>query len=182
MAPGSPASRWFEDPPAADGSKVVITDTDHYAPGKGDGLWAWKSFLRGHHQILMDFGLIDGATPSGNPGYGQFEAARYAMGDTLHFARRIGLAEMEPRGDLSSTGYALAKPGEEYLVLQPSETADPFTVTLDAGTYTVEWFSVTSRETQEGGTVTAASEGSSSFTAPFVQAGPKVLYLKRRDG
>ena len=60
MAPGSPPSRWFDDPPANAGRKVVITDTDHYAPGKGDALWAWKSFLRGHHPILMDFGIIDG--------------------------------------------------------------------------------------------------------------------------
>jgi hypothetical protein len=52
MAPGSPQSRWLEDPPAADGGKVVISDTDHYAPGNGDALWAWKSFLRGHHPIL----------------------------------------------------------------------------------------------------------------------------------
>ena len=36
MMPGSPQSRWLEDPPAADGRKVVITDTDHYAPGRGD--------------------------------------------------------------------------------------------------------------------------------------------------
>jgi hypothetical protein len=28
MAPGSPPSRWFADPPAADGSKVLITDTE----------------------------------------------------------------------------------------------------------------------------------------------------------
>src|SRR5712691_6888287 len=55
-------------------------------------------------------------------------------------AERMNLTEMEPRGDLSSTGYALANSGEEYLVLQPSETVDPFTVTLDAGTYTVEWY------------------------------------------
>ena len=39
MTPGSPPSRWFADPPAADGSKVIITDTDHYAPGHGDALW-----------------------------------------------------------------------------------------------------------------------------------------------
>ncbi len=32
MAPGSPASRWFDDPPASDGNKVIISDTDHYAP------------------------------------------------------------------------------------------------------------------------------------------------------
>jgi hypothetical protein len=31
MAPGSPASRWFEDPPASDGRKVTVTDTDHYS-------------------------------------------------------------------------------------------------------------------------------------------------------
>ena len=41
----------------------MITDTDHYAPGKGDALWAWKSFLRGHHPILMDFGIIDVVNP-----------------------------------------------------------------------------------------------------------------------
>jgi hypothetical protein len=62
MAPGSPQSQWLEDPPAADGRKVVISDTDHYAPGLGDALWAWKSFLRGHHPILMDYGIIGGGS------------------------------------------------------------------------------------------------------------------------
>jgi hypothetical protein len=62
-APGSPASRWFDNPPASDGKKVIITDTGHYAPGQGDALWAWKSFMRGHHPILMDFGLIEGVNP-----------------------------------------------------------------------------------------------------------------------
>ncbi len=87
MEPGSPPSRWFDDPPASDGRKVVITDTDHYAAGKGDALWAWKSFLRGHHPILMDFGLIEGVNPpdptTGTASYAAFEPARYAMGDTL---------------------------------------------------------------------------------------------------
>ena len=65
MAPGSAPSRWYADPPPADGAKVVVSDTDHYAPGEGDALWAWKSFIRGHHPILMDFGLIDGLRPDG---------------------------------------------------------------------------------------------------------------------
>jgi hypothetical protein len=186
MAPGSPASRWFENPPAGDGRKVVITDTDHYAPGKGDALWAWKSFLRGHHPILMDFGIIAGVNPPdpslespGVPPYKAFEAARYAMGDTLHYAQKMNLIEMEPRGDLSSTGYVLANPGQEYLVLQPSETADPFTVTVEAGTYRVEWFSVDSRETKSAGKVTVESDGNTSFTSPFAERVPAVLYLKR---
>jgi hypothetical protein len=50
----------------------------------------------------------------------------------------MNLIEMESRGDLSSTGYVLANLGQEYLVLQLSETADPFTVTLEAGTYSVQ--------------------------------------------
>src|SRR5579872_281180 len=31
MAPGAPPSRWYADPPPADGAKVIITDTDHYS-------------------------------------------------------------------------------------------------------------------------------------------------------
>jgi hypothetical protein len=181
-APGGPPSRWYADPPAADGRKVVITDTDHYAPGQGDALWAWKSFLRGHHPILMDFGIIDGVTPqdssSGTTPYEAFESARYAMGDTLRFAERMSLIRMEPRGDLSSTGYTLANPGEEYLILQPSGTGDPFTVSLEAGTYSAEWFSVNGREIRESGSLTVESSGSADFTAPFAQTGPSVLYLK----
>ncbi len=177
------APRWFTNPLASDGTKVVITDTDHYAPGMGDALWAWKSFLRGHNPILMDYGIIDVVNPLdpslGIPSYESFEPARYAMGDTLRFAERMKLTELEPRGDLSSTGYALADPGKEYLVLEPSETADPFTVTLIAGTYTVQWYSVNSRETVEADKVTVESSATISFSAPFEAAGPAVLYLKK---
>ena len=35
---GGPAPRWLENPPASDGRNVVINDTDHYAPGRGDAL------------------------------------------------------------------------------------------------------------------------------------------------
>ena len=180
MAPGSPASRWFENPPANDGSKVVITDTDHYAPGKGDALWAWKSFLRGHNPILMDFGIIDGVDPTGpRPSFEAFEPARFAMGDTLRYAGQMNLIAMEPRGELSSTGYVLANPGEEYLVLQPSESDEPFNVEFAAGNYTVQWYSITTRETKEAGMLTAASDKRASFTPPFAETGPVVLYLKQ---
>jgi hypothetical protein len=183
MAPGSPQSRWLEDPPAGDGRKVVITDTDHYAPGKGDALWAWKSFLRGHQPILMDFGIIGGVNapdPSaGDMSFESFEPARYAMGDTVRFAERMDLSAMEPRGELSSTGYALVNEGEEYLVLEPGEAGDPFTATLSAGAYAVEWYSIISRESVVADEVKVDSSSAISFSAPFEEAGPSVLYLKR---
>jgi hypothetical protein len=186
MAPGSPPSRWFADPPPADGAKVIISDTDHYAPGQGDALWAWKSFLRGHHPILMDFGLLGGLEPgavaapeSGVPPFEFYESARNAMGDTRRFAERMHLLDVEPRGDLSSTGYALAKPGREYLILQPGKVALPFSVTLEPGSYRAEWFSVGTRATQGAEDMTVRTAGTVMFRSPFADPGPAVLYLNR---
>ena len=186
MAPGSPPSRWYADPPPADGTKIVISDTDHYSQG-GDALWAWKTFLRGNHPILMDYGLLGGLEPggpaspeSGVPPFEFYEAGRYAMGDTRRYAERVSLIDMEPRGDLTSTGFALANPGNEYLVLQPSETGDHFTVTLDAGTYQVGWHSLAARTATAGEDVTVTATGAVEFAPPFDGNGPAVLYLKGR--
>jgi hypothetical protein len=181
---GAPASRWFNDPPAADGRKVLISDSDHFAPGHGDALWVWKAFLRGHNPILMDFGLIDGTEPAdepspGSPPFAAFELARHAMGDTRRYAQTIDLAGMPPRGELSSTGYALAAPGEEYLILQPGDGA--FTVTLAAGTYTAGWFDISARASLAGDELTVLSVEPATFDAPPTIDGPAVLHLKRAD-
>jgi hypothetical protein len=185
MQPGSPPSRWLADPPPADGTKVVISDTDHYAPGKGDALWAWKSFLRGHHPILMDFGMISGPRKGpvlpGAPPYELFEDARRAMGDTRRLADRVNLLKMMPRGDLASTGYALASPGQEYVVLQPLGSGDAFVVDLVRGSYSIEWFDVTHRDTRAGRSIAVARDTRVSLVAPFPVAGPSVLYLRRTD-
>ena len=177
-------SRWLTNPPEHTGSKVVLTDTDHYAAGRGDALWVWKSFLRGHNPILMDFGIINVGNPLdpalGVPSYESFEPARYAMGDTRQWASRMRLREMIPHADLSSTGYVLANPGEEYLVLQPNEEAEPFTVTVEAGRYAVEWFDITSRQTEVDDERAVEGLETISFTPKERATGPMALYLKRR--
>ena len=185
MAPGSPPTRWYDDPPVADGTKVIISDTDHYAQF-ADALWAWKSFLRGNHPILMDYGVIGGLDSSGSgapetgvPPFDAFEPARYAMGDTRRFAERVNLVEMTPRTDVASTRYALVNEGEEYLVLEPAGERAPFTVAVAPGEYAIEWFNVTSRESSPGEPVTADERRTVSFTASF--DGPAVLYLKRAN-
>ena len=186
MAPGSPPSRWFADPPVADGAKVVISDTDHYAPGHGDALWAWKSFLRGHHPILMDFGLIAGLEPAGEapadtgvPPFEFYEPARWAMGDTRRLADRIGLVDMRPRRDVASSGYALVNPGIEYVVLEPHDDGRAVTVDLPAGSYLVEWFGVASRETATADPLTVESAGMVELSPPFPSS-PYVLHLRLR--
>ncbi len=173
------ARQWLGDPPMNDGRKVIITDTDHYAPGKGNALWAWKSFLRGHNPILYDPGIAKSARPRHPaltfPPYKKFEAARFAMGDIRRLAERIDLAAMTPSRDCSSTAFALVNPGVEYVVLRPDKHG-AFTVLLKAGTYAVEWHNIKSRETVAEGGATVATDSHREFKAPF--SGSAVLYLK----
>lgn len=49
-----PEYPYRNDPPVADGRKVVIVDTDHLWGIGGDRRWAWKSFLRGAQPSFMD--------------------------------------------------------------------------------------------------------------------------------
>ena len=67
-------------------------------------------------------------------------------------------------------------PGVEYLVLQP-EPGVAFEVTLDPGTYALEWFDVDGRDRIESGTVSSEDGGPVTFEPPFA-GGPSVLYLK----
>ncbi len=73
----------------------------------------------------------------------------------------------------------LANPNQEYLILQPSEITTPFAVSLGVGSYSVEWFSVFRREAKEVANLTIDVAEPVTFTAPFAEAGPVVLYLKR---
>jgi len=182
MAPGAEPSRWFADPPPNDGRRVVISDTDHYSQG-GDALWAWKTFLRGNHPILMDYGLIggfepDGAPQDGVPPFEFYEPARFAMGDTRRYAERVSLVDMEPRVDVASTRFALVNPGTEYLVLEPAGDGKAFTVELRAGHYAAEWFDIAKRRTVEAAPIEVATDARTELTAPFVDS-PAVLHLRR---
>ena len=105
-----------------------------------------------------------------------FEGARFAMGDTVRYAGQVGLVEMEPRGDLCSTGYALANPSVEYLALQPAPN-EAFNLSLELGDYSVAWFDVDNREAVAGEDVKVREAGAVSFSAPF-EGGPSVLHLK----
>ena len=174
-------SRWRHDPPPSDGTKVVISDTDHYSPMGSDALWAWKSFARGHNPILYDLGLFGGLPPAdpsaGEPSYESLEPARHALGDTRRFAARVDLASLEPRGDLASTGYALASPGSEYLVLRPGSSDPTFTMSLHPGTYTARWFDIERRHEQDAGRVQVDDAKTLTVRSPFHTATSSVLHL-----
>lgn len=205
----SPAvSKWGDNndpykvnPPVADGSKVILLDTDHLWGEGGDGVWVWKSFTRGYNPIYNDdstdysvswfFGEIQKIKWQWNKSYFSNpmwlmraivtidennrarESARRAMGYTLAYANKMDLTDMSPINDLASTAYCLANPGSEYLIYQP-ESNTPFTVNLISGTYAYEWFNPNSGTIVSTGTLTTEG-GNQSFNSPF--DGDAVLYI-----
>jgi hypothetical protein len=125
---------FMDDPPAADGRKVMISDTDHLWGVGGDHVWVWKSFTRGFHTIYMDpITKPDGTTEP------LWQEARKAMGLTLSLAGRMDLAKMTPRNDLASTRYCLANPAAEYLVYLPEGGEVTVDLTGAEGRLDVEW-------------------------------------------
>ena len=164
----------MDNPPPADGSKIVLVDTDHCRAMFHDPAWVWKNFTRGNHFVLMD-GYMDFRIGSPKQPNQDWDVTRQAMGDTLRFASRMKLAEILPTNDaaLCSTRYCLRNPGKEYLVYQP-ETG-PFDVNVVAGTYHFEWFDPSSHKTVET-SQRHLTGGSMRFTPPF--EGTAVLYLK----
>lgn len=175
------------DPPAADGAKVIINDTDHsfyYISLQKAGLpaqraWAWENLTRGSQTLFMDpyldptpWYVTTRNHPSGNKPDPYWDTLRDAMGDAHVYADRMNLAAMTPQNALSSTTFCLANPGAEYLVYQPGTGA--FTVNLQAGVYHYEWFNPVNHTMVSAGTFTAVA-GNRSFTPPF--NGEAVLYL-----
>jgi hypothetical protein len=152
----------------ADGTKVVIFDSDHAGGRPMAAPEVWRAFVHGEHPISMD-------TYEERP---ELEPARRAMGYARSYAERLDLAAAAPRGDLSDTGYCLAAPGSEYVVYQP-DPQSRFHVDLLAGSYHYEWFDPGAGRVAASG-VLAALGGWEAFDAPF--AGDAVLYLKARPG
>jgi len=196
VSPGPGVMRAYrENPPPSDGSKVVISDTDHLWGVGGDVDWVWKSFLRGLNPIFMD--------PLEDPTRAD---VRRALGLSLVIANRVNLAKMAPRTDLASSAYCLTNLGSEYLVYLPSDShwlesrikswmqsiylvrrfsrvaeyVRPFVklsvevdLSLGPDRLNVTWFNPSAGTVQPGGQATGGRP--MKFTAPF--KGPALLHL-----
>jgi len=161
-----------DDPPTADGSKVIITDTDHLWGIGGNAAWAWKSFCRGMHPIFMDpyDGLI-----LGKPFDEEWEPIRVSLGYILQFASRMDLNEAMPSNALASTGYCLADPGKEYLVYLPDTVGLSLDLTSEKGLWKVEWFDPGTGTSMTGKPLDGGDI--QRLVAPFETEGA-VLYLE----
>lgn len=159
VSPG-PGGGYRTSPPAANGSKVVVPDTDHLWGIGGSREWAWKSVCRGMNPIFMD--PWDGSIPKTHE---RWEAIRRTLGHALSLSERVDLATLTPQGDLASTGYCLAAPGEQYIAYLPEGGEVTLDVSAAQGPLWVEWLD------PDGGTITAAEPVTGgttvALTAPF---------------
>ncbi|MCE7988089.1 MAG: hypothetical protein DYG89_43545, partial [Caldilinea sp. CFX5] len=146
------------NPPATDGSKVIIYDTDHLCGVCSDRQWVWKNLTRGSNLVFMD--PYDGAAPGRgapldyDPNNANDVSMRKNMGYALRYANRLNLAAMTPHNEFTG--------GEATVNLLAI-----------AGEFNIEWFNPADGATLNGGVVTGGAQR--SFTAPF--AGDAVLYL-----
>ncbi len=162
----------INNPEAATGQKVVLYDTDHLCGTCGDPQWPWRSLLRGLNPILMD-PYLESTDPL-------WPAIRRNMGYARDYANRIDLARMVPRGDLSSSGYALAAtsaPAAEYLVFLPEGRNVTVDLSAAVGEFKVEWFDPETGSRVAGQSVTGGA--AHLFTSPFTTNGV-ILFIYRR--
>jgi hypothetical protein len=171
ISPGRPISLaydYLENPPPADGSKVIISDSDHLGKVLDNPSWIWKSVTRGVNPIFMDVLPPLDTLESGDANF-----IRKSMGYARTYAEKINLSAMTPRADLASTRYALVNPGAEYLVYQPG--SGPLTINLQSGRYDYEWFNPRTGLLADARSF-SASAGNRTFSPPF--GGSAVLLIR----
>ncbi|MDW8039548.1 MAG: DUF6298 domain-containing protein, partial [Thermoguttaceae bacterium] len=159
------------NPPPADGRKVILSDTDHLWGVGGDVQWVWKSFLRGLNPLFMD-PYQQQVLRRGEEA--QWDLVRRAMGVAHRLAENVNLAKMVPHGELSSTGYCLAEPGKEYLVLLPEGGKVSVDLSSANRQFQVRWVHPVTGQISPAEPITGGQRR--SLQAPF--AGPAVLELR----
>jgi hypothetical protein len=175
---------YLTNPPAADGSKVIVTDTDHLCGICVDHTWIWKSFTRGLNVLYMDGYDIVGAEMAGptfNLNDPELPLMRKNMGYTMAYARRMNLAATTPRADLCSTSYCLANPSNdaaEFLVYAPKGGMIQVNLFGITGILQVEWLNPANGKITTGNPTSGG--GTQSFTPPF--SGDAVLFIHKISG
>jgi hypothetical protein len=161
----NPDGGYKDNPPVADGRKVIFNDIDHLWGLGGDVAWVWQSFLHGMNVLFMD--PYDSVVLKQDP-ESKWEAVRRNLGYTRRYAERVNLTAMTPRPELASTGWCLANAAEkkaEYLVFSPAPGRVTVNLAATRRHLKVEWFNPATGEATPGRVVDGG--GSVELAAPF---------------
>jgi uncharacterized protein DUF6298/collagenase-like protein with putative collagen-binding domain len=170
----NPEGGYRDNPPINDGSKIILSDTDHLWGLGGNQAWVWKSFLRGLNPIFMD--PYDGQLLD-EPFNPKWEGIRKSMGYVRQFADQIDLKRMVPSRKAASSGFCLLDPGREYLIYLPAGGEVKIQVGDLVRSFDVVWFNPNSGVRKND--APSASSTKWVLTSPFGTA-DCVLHLKSR--
>lgn len=153
-----------DNPPPANGSKVVISDTDHLWGIGGNVAWVWKTFLRGAHPVFMD--PYNGAVlRRGNDD--QWEPVRRAMGAVARLASSLDLASMRPCPDLAPAEFCLADEAGTRLAWVPSGKALHLEPPPSGRGVEVRWFHPETADPESPAATALVPPGPTVHRAPF---------------
>jgi Family of unknown function (DUF6298) len=179
-----------DDPPVADGKKVILYDSDHLFADRGNPQWVWESLTRGCNPIFMD--AYDktftgrGAPADYDPNNANDVAVRRLMGYALELAQRMNLTSMVPCAgpqtlidrimwrlglpgkNIASSGYCLARDTEvdaEYLVYLPYGGVVRVNLANTRKQLNIEWFNADTLARHAGSQVVGG--GIRKFRSPF---------------
>ena len=193
ISPGN--GRVFEyrySPPAADGRKVILTDTDHLWGHGAEVAWIWKSVARGMNVLFMDPWEpipLPEPEPEGRPSWMQggvtlnqryyylWDPVRRNMGYARRLLERINLNRCVPHPELCTSTYCLANPGSEYLCYLPAGGHEGLDLWEAPGAFTVEWLEPATGRPYAGGTLRGGR--GQTLRAPF--EGPAVACVRKTD-
>lgn len=194
LYPGSAFLQDYEqNPPASDGSKIVLLDTDHLWGVGGTADWAWKAVCRGHNPLFMDpwepipgeilyedlEWFFDAQKRNLNArDYPGFAELRATLGDVRRYAGRMNLGDSIPAEALSSSRYCLAEAPYRYLVFIPGGGSVTLDLRRATGPFTIEWFNPWSRESIQE---TELTEGGDYRVFRSSFSGDCVLFLSSGD-
>jgi hypothetical protein len=173
--------------------KVNVNDSDH----SYFGIWNdtpqvnrnyfWTNFTNGNQTLFMDPYVVyyprQRRNLCPNPVNGissgpdeRWKNVRDTMGHIRRYADRMNLAAMTPKGNLSTTGHALAtaeSASPEILVYAPAGGTFSVNLATWSGRLAAEWFNPATGTVSAGGEV--AGGATRTFTPPFT--GDAVLFL-----
>jgi hypothetical protein len=175
VSPGAESGNYLTRPAVADGSKVIIADTDHL---EGSSLaevsWIYRSLLSGFNLLYMDRYYGRDAL---NPQQQRFAPeARAAVGHARLIAEHVDIGTSAPDPDLSTTGYALRGP---HWLLVLSTSGERFAVDLRSlpGELRLEWFDPATALVADGGSVAGGQPHMLSPPSPR----PMLLYVRQAE-
>ncbi len=177
--------RMFEyryNPPASDGEKIILSDTDHLWGHGGDYVWVWKSFTRGINTLFMDpweplpareKDWIVNGTSKNSRYYYPYDLIRRNLGYVRKFAEKMDLNTCIPHNELCTSTFCIANKGKEYLFLLPAGGTEGIDLWEAEGEFKALWFKPETGETFEENSFKGGDKY--MITSPF--SGTAVLYL-----